>query len=262
MAVLHPTALVDPEARLADDVEVGPYSIVGAGVELGDGVRVGPHCLVEGRTRVGAGCTFTSHAAIGTAPQDLKYGGEPTRLEIGARNQFREFTTVNRGTADGGGLTRIGDGNLFMTGAHVAHDCTIGDGTIFANNATLAGHVEVGDGSTVGAFSAVHQFCRVGRQAFIGGYTVCTQDVLPYMRTVGGRGGVTCYGPNRIGLERKGFPAEVVKALGTAWRSLRKGRAQGDETIAAIRDEWGGVAEVAELLEFVESSRAARGYHG
>ena len=262
MSRIHPTALVDEGAKLAEGVEIGAYSIVGAEVVLGENVRVGPHCLIEGRTSVGEGCVFSSHAAIGTAPQDLKYGGEPTRVEIGARNRFREFTTVNRGTGEGGGLTRIGDGGLFMTGAHVAHDCTVGDGAIFANNATLAGHVEVGDGATIGAFSAVHQFCRVGREAFVGGYTVCTQDVLPFMRTVGGRGGVTCYGPNRIGLERKGHSAEVVKALGAAWRGLRKGRAQGEATIAALREELGDVPAVAELLDFVETARAARGYHG
>lgn len=262
MSSIHPTALVDPEARLADGVEVGPWSVIGAGVELGERVRVGPHCVFEGRSRIGEGCVFSSHAAIGTAPQDLKYGGEPTRLEIGPGNVFREFTTVNRGTGDGGGLTRIGAGGLFMTGAHVAHDCRVGDEVIFANNATLAGHVEVADGATVGAFSAVHQFCRVGRQAFVGGYTVCTQDVLPFMRTVGGRGGVICYGPNRIGLERKGFAPEVVKALGSAWRRLRKGRAEGEATIAALRAEHGGLAEVAELLDFVEHARTKRGYHG
>jgi UDP-N-acetylglucosamine acyltransferase len=262
MSEIHPQAVIDPSAQLGEGVRVGAFSVVGPGVELGEGVEIGPHCVVERDTVLGPGCVLSSHAAIGTPPQDLKYAGEPTRLVVGARNRFREFTTANRGTEGGGGLTEIGDDNLFMTGAHVAHDCKVGSNTVFANNATLAGHVEVGDGSTVGAFSAVHQFCRVGVHAFIGGYTVCTQDVLPYMRTVGGRGGVSCYGVNRIGLERKGFSAEDVKALGQVWRELRKGRAQGEETIRTLREDHAGVKEVELLLDFVEAARASRGYHG
>jgi UDP-N-acetylglucosamine acyltransferase len=254
-------AVVDPAARIGRDVEIGAFSVIGSGVELHDGVRVGSHCVIEGATSLGQGCTLSSHVVLGTAPQDLKYRGEPTRLEVGARNAFREFVTVNRGTPGGGGLTRVGDDNLFMTGAHVAHDCRVGSGTVFANNATLAGHVEVGDGATVGAFSAVHQFCRVGRQAFLGGFTVVTQDALPFMKTVGTRGDVRCYGPNRIGLERRGFSPEVVEGLSRAFRGLRASGGRTPEAQGRVRAELGDVAEVVELLDFVATARESRGFH-
>ena len=180
---------------------------------------------------------------------------------MGERNTFREFCTVNRGTAGGIGETVIGDDNLFMTGAHVAHDCEVGSGTVFANNATLGGHVSVSDQVTLGAFSAVHQFCRVGEHAFVGGFTVATKDVLPFMRTVGGRGGVTAYGPNRIGLERKGMAADVIQALGDAFRQLRRPGGSKPEVLETLRAEHGSVAEVCRLLEFVAQAREARGFH-
>lgn len=254
-------AAVAPTAILGPGVEIGPFAVVGPEVTLGEGVVVGAHCVLDGRTEVGDGCVLSSHVVLGTSPQDLKYRGEPTRLKVGARNAFREFVTVNRGTPNGGGLTEIGDENLFMTGSHVAHDCHVGSRTIFANNATLAGHVTVGDHATVGAFSAIHQFCRVGRHAFIGGFTVGTQDVLPFMRTVGTRGQVRAYGPNRIGLQRKGFSAEVIEALQSAFRILHAKGGRTAESLARVRHELGGTAEVAELVDFVEAARTLRGYH-
>jgi UDP-N-acetylglucosamine acyltransferase len=190
---------------------------------------------------------------VGASPQDLKYAGEATRLEIGDENVFREFVTLHRGTADGGGLTRIGDKSLFMAYAHVAHDCVVGSGTIFANCATLAGHVEVGDYSTVGALSAIHQFSRVGPHAFLGAFTAATKDCLPYMSTVGNRP-PKCYGPNTIGLERKGFSVESRKALKRLWRILRDPKLNTSQAIERIREELGGQEEVDAVLQFIDSS--------
>ncbi len=174
--LIHPTAIVAPEAKLGAGVEVGPYTVIEAGVEIGDGCRIGPFCRFAGPVTIGVGNHFESHCAVGGPPQDLKYGGEPTRLEIGEGNTFREFVTLNRGTPGGGGVTRIGSHGLFMAYAHVAHDCQVGDRVIFANAATLAGHVDVNDEATIGAFSAIHQFCRVGTHAFLGGFTVENKD--------------------------------------------------------------------------------------
>ena len=261
MSGIHPQSSVDPTARLGEGVTIGPWTAVGPGVVVGDRCRIGPHCVLDGALELGAECVLTSHVALGGPPQDLKYKGEPTSARIGARNTFREFCTVNRGTPGGGGMTVVGDDNLFMTGAHVAHDCRVGSRTVFANNATLGGHVSVGDAATIGAFTAAHQFCRVGRHAFLGGFTVVTQDVLPFMRTVGQRGDVKCYGPNRIGLERKGFPPQVIDALGKAWRKLRGSGGRTEAGSAAARAELGGVAEVAELLDFIDAARGGRGIH-
>ncbi len=253
VAAIHSTAIVDPEARLADDVSVGPYTVIEAGVVIGDGSQIGPFCRFGSGTTVGARNRFESHCSIGAPPQDLKYAGEPTRLEIGDDNVVREFVTFHRGTPGGGGVTRIGDGSLFMAYVHVAHDCQVGSKTIFANNATLAGHVEVGDFATVGALSAVHQYSRIGQHAFLGGFTAANKDCLPYMSTVGNRP-AKCYGPNTIGLERKGFSPESRKALKQLWRILRDPKLNTSQAVARIRQELGGVSEVEVVLEFIESS--------
>ncbi len=250
---IHPTAIVDPSAKLGEGVVLGPYTIVEADVEIGDGTVAGPFCRFSGPTVIGPGNRFESHCSVGAPPQDLKYDGEPTRLEIGAGNVFREFVTLHRGTPGGGGLTQIGDKDLFMAYAHVAHDCTVGSNTIFANGATLAGHVEVGDHAIIGAFSAVHQFCRVGDHAFLGGYTVATKDCLPYMRTVGARP-ARCFGPNTLGLERKGFSAERRAALKKAWRYLHSPTLTTSEALARIEEELGEQEDVRYLLEFIRSS--------
>lgn len=252
-AAIHPTAIVDPEATLADDVTVGPYTVIEAGVVIGEGCRIGPFCRFGSGTSVGARNRFESHCSVGAPPQDLKYRGEPTRLEIGEDNVFREFITLHRGTPGGGGVTRIGDGSLFMAYAHVAHDCRVGSRTIFANNATLAGHVEVGDDATVGALSAVHQYSRVGPHAFLGGFTGANKDCLPYMSTVGNRP-PKCYGPNTIGLERKGFSEESRQALKQLWRILRDPKLNTSQAVARIGQELGGQTEVDVVLAFIESS--------
>ena len=194
-------------------------SVIEADVELGAGCQVGPFCRLQGPLTIGSGNRFMSHCSIGVPPQDLKFKGEQTRLEIGDNNFFREFVTVHRGTPGGGGITRMGSHGLYMVGAHIAHDCQVGDFVIFANNGTLAGHVHVGDFATIGALTAVHQFCFVGEYAFVGGGTIATKDCLPFMKMVGSRP-ARCFGPNTIGLERKGFSEERRDAIKKAWRFL------------------------------------------
>jgi UDP-N-acetylglucosamine acyltransferase len=254
MAVLHPTAIVSGDATLAGDVEVGPYAVVGPNVTIGDGSRIGAYTRIEGPAFIGARNHFYGHASIGSPPQDLKYRGERTELAIGNDNVFREFVTVNRGTAGGGGATTIGGQNFFMAYSHVAHDCHVGSNTVFANNATLAGHVEIGDFATIGAFSAVHQFCRVGEHAFIGGFTVCTLDVLPYVKTVGNRPAKT-YGVNTIGLERKGVPPETIEALQRAYRILIRSKLKLEEALMQIESELSLYPEARYLVEFLRNSQ-------
>ncbi|HEX8411056.1 MAG TPA: acyl-ACP--UDP-N-acetylglucosamine O-acyltransferase [Thermoanaerobaculia bacterium] len=252
--MIDATAIVSPDATLAPDVTVGAYTVIGPHVSVGAGTVIGPHVRIEGPTQVGERNRFVGQASIGTEPQDLKFKGERTELRIGNDNVFREFVTVNRGTTGGGAITTIGSHNFFMAYAHVAHDCHIGEGTIFANNATLAGHVEVGDFSTIGAFSAVHQFCRVGDHAFIGGGSICTQDVLPFVKTVGNRPAKT-YGVNNIGLERKGFTKETVEALQRAYRLLVRSKLRLHEALDRIEAELGFHAEVRYFAEFVRESK-------
>ncbi|HJQ38458.1 MAG TPA: acyl-ACP--UDP-N-acetylglucosamine O-acyltransferase [Thermoanaerobaculia bacterium] len=248
------TAIISPDAELAPGVIVGPYAVIGADVKIGAGTVIGPHVRIDGPVTIGERNQFVGQASIGTPPQDLKFKGEKTELRIGDDNVFREFVTINRGTVGGGGITTIGSGNFFMAYAHVAHDCHVGSNTIFANNATLAGHVDVGDFSTIGAFSAVHQFCRVGNHAFIGGGSICTQDVLPFVKTVGNRPAKT-YGVNTIGLERKGFSKETVEALQRAYRLLIRSKLKAADALARIEAELGHIAEVRYLVEFVRGSK-------
>ncbi|HEV8629778.1 MAG TPA: acyl-ACP--UDP-N-acetylglucosamine O-acyltransferase [Thermoanaerobaculia bacterium] len=252
-ARIHPSAHVDAAAELAADVVVGPFAVIGAGVEIGGGTQVGAAAQVYGPTRIGRDNRISPQACIGFDPQDLKFRGEETRLEIGDRNQFRELCTIHRGTAKGGGITRIGNDNLFMVYTHVAHDCRVGDRTIFANNATLAGHVEVQDDASISAFSAVHQFCRVGRHAYIGGYSVITQDALPFVKTVGAK--PACYGLNRIGLERKGVPPATIERLEAAVRLLLRSKQPLDEVLASLQAEYGDDPEIAYLADFIETAQ-------
>lgn len=251
---IHPTAIIDSEASIARDVEIGAYSIVGAGVTIGAGCVIGPHMRFEGPTTIGERNRFFGQSSVGTGPQDLKFKGERTELVIGNDNTFREFVTLNRGTAGGGGITTIGSSNFFMVYSHVAHDCHVGDNVIFANNATLAGHVTVGDFATVGAFCAVHQFCRVGDHAFIGGFTAATQDVLPYVKTVGNRPAKT-YGINTIGLQRKGFSDETVKALQRAYRLLTHSKLRLEDALMRIETELGLYPEVRYFVEFIRGAQ-------
>ncbi|MCU0291867.1 MAG: acyl-ACP--UDP-N-acetylglucosamine O-acyltransferase [Thermoanaerobaculaceae bacterium] len=253
MPHVHPTAIVDPQAELGEYVEVGPYSVIEAGVTLGAGCQVGPFCRFQGPTTIGTGNRFMSHCSIGVQPQDLKFKGDPTRLEIGDNNFFREFVTLHRGTPGGGGVTRIGSHGLYMVGSHIAHDCQVGDNVIFANNGTLAGHVHVGNFATVGALTAVHQFCYVGEYAFLGGGTIATKDCLPFMKVVGSRP-ARCFGPNSIGLERKGFSEERRDAIKKAWRFLHSPKLTAAEAIARIESELTDAPDAMRLVEFMRAS--------
>jgi len=252
-AKIHPTAVVDPQAKLGDGTVVGPYTVVEDDVVIGADCEIGPFCRFGSGTAIGDRNRFESHCSIGAPPQDLKFSGEATRLEIGDENVFREFVTFHRGTPGGGGLTSIKDNNLFMAYVHVAHDCHVGTGTIFANCATLAGHVEIGDRSHVGAITAIHQFCRVGQHAFVGAFTAAAKDCLPYMNTTGNRP-PKCYGPNTIGLERKGFSPQSRKALKDLWRILRNPKLNTSQALERVRDELGGQEDVDAVLQFIESS--------
>ncbi len=250
--IIHPTAVIHSTAELEEDVRVGPYCVVGQNVHIGSGSELVSHVVVGRDTRIGAGNQIYPFASIGFAPQDLKYDGEPTRVEMGDRNTIREYVTVNRGTAGGGGVTRLGDDNFFMAYAHVAHDSLVGNRTIFANAASLAGHVEVQDDATVGAFSGVHQFCRVGAHGFIGGYSAANKDVLPYSRTVGNR--ARAYGANTIGLQRKGISEESIAAITRAYRILLSSKLNTSQAVERIRSEITGVPEVDYLVRFIEES--------
>jgi UDP-N-acetylglucosamine acyltransferase len=250
VAQIHATAIVSGDAVIGEGVDIGPYAVIGPSVTIGAGSKVGPHNRIEGPATIGERNVFYGHASIGSPPQDLKYHGERTELVIGNENTFREFVTINRGTAGGGGRTTIESNNFFMAYSHVAHDCHVGSHTIFANNATLAGHVDIGDHSTIGAFSAVHQFCRVGDHAFVGGFTVVTQDALPYVKTVGDRPAKT-YGINTIGLQRKGFPPETLEALDRAYRILIRSKLKLQDALERIESELGLYPEARYLVEFV-----------
>jgi len=251
---IHPSAIIENGARLGENVRVGPYCVIDAEVIIGDGSSIGPFSRLTGKTTIGRNNVFESHASIGAPPQDLKYAGEPTRLEIADDNVFREFVTIHRGTPGGGGITRIGSHSLFMAYVHIAHDCQVGNRVIFANNATLAGHVEVEDEATVGAFCAVHQFCTVGHHAFIGGGSIVTKDALPYMKTVGNRP-AKCYGPNSIGLQRKGFSLEQRKALKDLWRLLHHPKLNTARAIEKARAEVELTPEVCRVIDFIENSQ-------
>jgi UDP-N-acetylglucosamine acyltransferase len=250
---VHPTAVVHRMAELGRDVHVGPYCVIGADVVVGDRTRLESHVVVDGRTVLGEDNVVSPMAAIGGPPQDLKYRGEPTSLVVGARNRIREFVTLNRGTSGGGAVTSIGDDNLFMAYSHVAHDCQVGSRTIFANGATLAGHVEVGDDATIGAYSGIHQFCRVARFAFIGGYSVVTQDALPWVLTVGNR--ATSHGVNLVGLKRHGYPDDVVDAIKRCYMTLFRSRLLLEEAMSEVETQLGHVEEVRYFLAFVRSSK-------
>ena len=249
--VIHHTAIVHPAAQLGIGTIVGPYATVGPHVKIGRNCRLGASSIVDGWTEIGDDCDIAPMASIGLAPQDLKYRGEPTRLTIGHHNVFREFVTIHRGTAGGGGLTSIGDHNLFMAYAHVAHDCHVGSHSIFGNAATLGGHVTVEDYATISAYSGVHQFCRVGQHAFVGGYTVVTRDALPYAKTVGNRARI--YGVNAIGLARRGFSAELIEQLRKAYRQLvQHNTSRALELIE--RDPTLGAPEVKYLVTFITTA--------
>lgn len=252
-ANIHPTAVVSPKARLGYDCYVGPYSIIGDEVELGDGARLESHCVIDGRTSIGSETQVFPFVSIGLASQDLKYKGEPSETKIGKRNKIREFVTIHRGTAGGGMLTKIGDDCLIMAQAHIAHDCVIGDGVIMANAATLAGHVVIEDRANIGAYSGVHQFCRVGKEAYVGGYSVVVKDALPFALSVGNH--AKCYGLNITGMKRRGYSRVVIDSLHHAFHLLLSAKLNTTQAIERIREEISGSEEVSYLLNFIETSQ-------
>jgi len=250
---VHPTAIIDPAARLHSDADIGPYCIIGADVEIGARTRLMANLYIEGPTWIGEDNLFYPFTTVGVASQDLKYKGERAETRIGHRNRIREFVTIHRGTEGGGSLTSIGDDNLLMAYTHIAHDAHVGNGTILANGVTLAGHVTIEDGAGIGAFTGIHQFCRVGRNCYIGGYSVITQDVLPFSLTVSTRENKV-FGANKVGLERKGFPAEAIEALQKSFRLLTKAGLNTSQALERIRAEVPGSPEVEELLGFIAAS--------
>jgi UDP-N-acetylglucosamine acyltransferase len=252
---IEPTAVVHPRAQIGEGTTVGANASIGPNVRIGAHCRIGASAVVDGWTEIGDSTEIYPFASIGQVPQDLKFRGEETRLSIGQRNIFREFVTVHRGTRGGGGVTTIGDRNVFMAYVHVAHDCHVGNDTIFGNMATLGGHVSVEDFANVSAGSGIHQFCRVGRHAFIGGYSVVTKDALPYARTVGSRP-ARIYGVNTIGLMRRGFPTEAIAKLKRTFRYLLQSKLNTSAALRQIeQDPSLSCGEVHYLLEFIRSSQ-------
>lgn len=250
---IHETAIVSPEAKLGEDCFIGPFCTVGAEVTLAEGIRLESHVVVDGKTSIGAATQIFPFVSIGLAPQDLKYAGEPTATEIGERNHIREFVTIHRGTEGGGGLTKIGNDNLLMAQAHVAHDCQVGNNVIMANAATLAGHVEVADRSNIGAYSGVHQFCRVGLEAFVGGYSVVVKDAPPFAIIQGNH--AKCYGLNKVGLKRRGYSRETIEKLHHAYHLLLTAKLNTSQAVERIKAEISDCSEVDVLVTFIEGSK-------
>lgn len=250
---IHESAIVSPNAEIGEDCHIGAYSIVGAEVILADKVYLESHVCIDGKTTIGAETRVFPFVSIGLAPQDLKYSGEATRTEIGARNHIREFVTVHRGTSGGGGLTKIGDDNLLMAQAHVAHDCRVGNNVIMANAATLAGHVEIADRANIGAYSGVHQFCRIGFEAFVGGYSVVVKDALPFAVIQGNH--AKCYGLNRVGMKRRGYSRDVIKNLNHAFHLLLTSKLNTEQALQKIKEDIKDCKEVDLLIDFIETSK-------
>ncbi|TAN47984.1 MAG: acyl-ACP--UDP-N-acetylglucosamine O-acyltransferase [Methylococcaceae bacterium] len=250
--MIHASALVDPAAELADGVEVGAFSIVGAGVQIDAGTVIGPHVVLKGPTRIGKNNRIYQFSSVGEDPQDKKYVGEPTRLEIGDRNVIREFTTLHRGTAQDRGVTKIGNDNLFMAYTHVAHDCVVGNGVIMANAASLAGHVHVHDCAILGGFSLVHQFCKIGKYSFSAMGSVIARDIPPYVM-VGGSP-TEPHGINTVGLERRGFSGDAIREIRRAYKIIYKSGYKLDEAIALLADMATHTPELACMVEFLRQT--------
>lgn len=250
--IIHASAVISPHAQIGRHCYIGPYSTVGPEVELSDGVRLESHCVIDGRTTLGEGTHVFPFVSIGLASQDLKYKGEPAETRIGKRNRIREFVTIHRGTEGGGLVTQIGDDCLIMAQAHIAHDCRLGNEVIMANGATLAGHVLIDDRANIGAYSGVHQFCRVGREAYVGGYSVVVKDALPFALTVGNH--ARCYGLNKIGMRRRGYGQPQIDTLHHAFYLLLSARLNTAQALERIRVEIENSPEVDELVRFIETS--------
>lgn len=250
---IHPTAIVHPGAKIGPGVKIGAYSIIGENVQIEKDTIIDSHVVVEGRTEIGEGCRIFPFASVGSAPQAIRYRGEPTRLVIGKRNIIREFVTVNRGTPEGGGITSLGDGNLIMAYSHIAHDCRIGNQVILANSSTLAGHITVGDHAIVGGVVAIHQFVRVGCYAIIGGQSAIPQDIPPYMTASGNR--AKLFGLNLVGLKRHQFAETTVSSLKQAYRILFRSHLPLRKAMEKVAQDVPDLPEVRHLLEFLKDSK-------
>jgi len=251
--LIHPTAIIDSSAKIAARTTIGAYSVIGAHVEIGEDCEVMEHVVIHGPTRIGSHNRIFPHAAVGIEPQDVTYNGEPTRLEIGDHNLIREFATINRGTLKGGGTTRIANHVYLMAYSHVGHDCQVGDHAMLVNGATLAGHVTVEEWATVGAMSAVHQFCRVGAHAYIGGGTMATQDVLPFSKTSAAREN-RAYGVNSVGLKRRGFTDERIQKIQRAFRTLLGSKLNTSQAVDQLKTDPHASEDIAMLITFIETS--------
>ncbi len=253
-SLIHSTAVISPDAIIGAHVTIGPYAVIEGDVHIGDGCQIHAFASIKQYTRLGKNNVIHSYAMVGGTPQDLKFAGETSYLEIGDSNNIREFATLHRGTAGGGGVTRVGNNNLIMAYAHIAHDCSLGSHIVMSNSATLAGHVILHDHAIVGGLSAVHQFSRIGAHSFIGGMSGISQDLPPYMMAVGSRGGV--HGPNLVGLRRLGLPAENINAIRTAFRLIWTSELPRQESLEKLSQEFASVPEVMEIVTFIrESSR-------
>jgi UDP-N-acetylglucosamine acyltransferase len=251
---IHPTAIIDSNAEISSEAEIGPYCIVGCGVSVGARTRLMAHVYLEGKLTIGEDNVFYPYSSCGVAPQDKKYKGEPSETRIGNQNSIREFVTIHRGTEGGGMVTSIGDGNLLMAYVHVAHDVSIKNNVILANGVTFAGHVVVDDYANIGGLSAIHQFCRIGRHAMVGSYSVIKQNVLPYSITASDHP-LEVYGANRIGLERRGFSSDAIEALQNAFRILTRAGLNTSQALTRIEEEIPQTDEVRELLDFIRASQ-------
>ncbi|MFL9582554.1 acyl-ACP--UDP-N-acetylglucosamine O-acyltransferase [Stenotrophomonas sp. AB1(2024)] len=249
--LIHPTAVIDPSAKLAADVRVGAFCLIGADVEIGEGTEIGPHCSIHGPTRIGRNNRFIGHAAIGGEPQDKKYNAERTELVIGDENVIREFVTINRGTVGGGGITTVGNDNWLLAYTHVAHDCHVGDHCVFSNNTTLAGHVTVGDYVIISGFAGAHQFCRIGAHAFLGMGALTNGDVPPFTM-IGSDSLGRPRGINSEGLKRRGFDAERIASIKRAYRTLYVAGLPLAEAKVQLAEQATHSADVKDLLDFIE----------
>ena len=251
---IHPTAVVDPKAELADDVEIGPYAVIGEDVTIASGTTVGSHVVIEGRTAIGEECQISSFVSIGTPPQHLRYQGEGTMVKIGRKNTLREFVTVNRATEFGGGVTKIGDANLLMAYVHIAHDCLLGNHILMANAATLAGHISIGDHAVIGGLVGIHQYVRIGRFSMVGGCSALGQDVPPFTRAAGGYR-AHLIGLNSVGLSRNGFTSDAIQRLKAAYKTLFRSDLKQAEALQLLHKVAQDSVEVSELLQFIEGTK-------
>ncbi len=253
MALIHPSAIISPKAELAEDIEIGPFVVIEDDVSIGRGTKIECGAIIKSYTRIGCNNHIHPHAVIGNIPQDLKFHGEVSYIEIGDNNQIREFATINRGTEGGGGVTRIGNNNLLMTYTHVSHDCVLGNNIVMSNNATLAGHIQIQDGAIIGGLSALHQFVRVGKKAFVGGMSGFSQDLPPYMMAAGVRGYVQ--GPNLVGLRRMGLPTATISAIRKAFKLIWLSGIPRQEALEQLESEYADITEIQEIVTFIRESQ-------